>query len=79
MSRHGRTPFTPHMLDEPCFDKGWGPIPKPKKEKEKVLDQEKKEKHQARMRRYRNNYRGSISDGFQRYVIVDKTPIVSAP
>jgi hypothetical protein len=79
MSRHGITRWAgPHMLDEPCFDKGWGPIPKPKK-KEKVLDQEKKEKHQARLRRYRNNYRGSISDGFQRYVIVEKTPNVSTP
>jgi hypothetical protein len=79
MSRKGVSKFTPHCLDEPCFDKGWGPIPKPKEKKEIILNAEKKEKHQARMRRYRNGYRGSISEGFQRYVIIDKTPIVSTP
>jgi hypothetical protein len=83
MSRHGITRWAgPHCLDEPCFDKGFTSVPRKLTGKKKVDAEEakqKKEKHQARLRRYRNNYRGSISEGFQRYVIVDKTPVVSTP
>jgi len=34
MGRKHRTNFTPHMLNEPCFDKGFRPKPKIRPEKQ---------------------------------------------
>ena len=83
MSRKGVTKFTPHMLDEPCFDNLSINPPKKLSYKKKVetdkINAKQQEHKEQRLRRYRNGYRGSVSDGFRRYVIVDKTPVVSTP
>jgi len=75
MSHKGITRWAgPHMLDEPCFDRGFTSVPRKKTAKQQIeADQaeQKKENHKQRMLKIKRNYRGSIEDVvFKRYEIV---------